>query len=141
MASAQSDHSLCCLHESLATLCAHSEDSDQTGQIPGPLGVVLKNEVHFLHTDVALLVYSFYCYIYFKTWCLFVPSQYYLGHIEPISQTVAGQAYRPSKQLPRIHWNALPAFIRLLPTLAQFSYAVCQVVHLTSYVSDSVFIF
>ena len=29
-----------------------------------------------------------------------------------------------------IHWNALPAFIPLLPTLAQFSNAVCQVVHL-----------
>ena len=30
-----------------------------------------------------------------------------------------------------IHWNALPAFIPLLPTLAQFSNAVCQVVHLS----------
>ena len=28
-----------------------------------------------------------------------------------------------------IHWNALPAFIPLLPILAQFSNAVCQVVH------------
>ena len=32
-----------------------------------------------------------------------------------------------------IHWNALSAFIHvsLLPTLAQFSNAVCQVVHLS----------
>ena len=30
-----------------------------------------------------------------------------------------------------IHWNALPAFIPLLPTLAQFSSAVCLVVHLS----------
>ena len=28
-----------------------------------------------------------------------------------------------------IQWNALPAFIPLLPTLAQFSNDVCQVVH------------
>ena len=40
-----------------------------------------------------------------------------------------------------IHWNALPAFIPLLPTLAQFSNAVCQLVHLSPLVSDSVFIF
>ena len=30
-----------------------------------------------------------------------------------------------------IHWNALPAHIPVLPTLAQFSTAVCQVVHTT----------
>ena len=30
-----------------------------------------------------------------------------------------------------IHWNALPSFIPLLPTLAQFSNAVCQLVHLS----------
>ena len=30
-----------------------------------------------------------------------------------------------------IHWNALLAFIPLLPTFAQFSNAVCQVVHLS----------
>ena len=30
-----------------------------------------------------------------------------------------------------IHWNALPAFIPLLPNLAQFSKAMCQVVHLS----------
>ena len=30
-----------------------------------------------------------------------------------------------------IHWNALPAHMPILPTLAQFSTAVCQVVHTT----------
>ena len=30
-----------------------------------------------------------------------------------------------------IHWNALPTCIVLLPTLAQFSHAVCQVVHVS----------
>ena len=28
-----------------------------------------------------------------------------------------------------VHWNALPTSIVMLPTLVQFSYAVCQVVH------------
>ena len=28
-----------------------------------------------------------------------------------------------------IHWNALPPYIPVLPTVAQFSHAVCQVVH------------
>ena len=31
-----------------------------------------------------------------------------------------------------IHWNALPAHIPVLPTLAQLSTAVCQVVHSTT---------
>ena len=71
---------------SLATLWAHSETSDQAGRVPSPMGAVLTNDVHrarsvffsvfffrfsarrqFSHTDVALLVYSFYCYIYFET--------------------------------------------------------------------------
>ena len=30
-----------------------------------------------------------------------------------------------------IHWNALPAKIPTLPTLAQFSGAVCQVIHVS----------
>ena len=30
-----------------------------------------------------------------------------------------------------IHWNALPALIPVLPTLAQFSSAVCQVIHVS----------
>ena len=39
-----------------------------------------------------------------------------------------------------IHWNALPAHIPVLPTLAQFSTAVCQVVHLSLKHQYSVFI-
>ena len=30
-----------------------------------------------------------------------------------------------------VHWNALPFFIPVLPTVAQFSHAVCQVVHVS----------
>ena len=30
-----------------------------------------------------------------------------------------------------IHWNALPSHIPVLPTLAQFSSAVCQVIHVS----------
>ena len=40
-----------------------------------------------------------------------------------------------------IHWNALPAQIPVLPTLTQFSTAVCQVVHSTPYIPETVFIF
>ena len=37
-----------------------------------------------------------------------------------------------------IHWNALPHHIPTLPTLAQFSTAVCQVAHSTPYIPASV---
>ena len=30
-----------------------------------------------------------------------------------------------------VHWNALPFYIPALPTVAQFSHAVCQVVHVS----------
>ena len=30
-----------------------------------------------------------------------------------------------------VHWNALEHHIPILPTVAQFSYAVCQVVHIS----------
>ena len=30
-----------------------------------------------------------------------------------------------------VHWNALPFYIPVLPTVAQFSHAVCQVVHVS----------
>ena len=30
-----------------------------------------------------------------------------------------------------VHWNALPFYIPVLPTVAQFSHAVCQVVHIS----------
>ena len=31
----------------------------------------------------------------------------------------------------KVHWNALPFYIPVLPTVAQFSHAVCQVVHVS----------
>ena len=30
-----------------------------------------------------------------------------------------------------VHWNALPFYIPVLPTVVQFSHAVCQVVHVS----------
>ena len=30
-----------------------------------------------------------------------------------------------------VHWNALPFYITVLPTVAQFSHAVCKVVHVS----------
>ena len=30
-----------------------------------------------------------------------------------------------------VHWNALPFYIPVLPTVAQFSHTVCQVVHVS----------
>ena len=38
-----------------------------------------------------------------------------------------------------VHWNALPISIVMLPTVAQFSHAVCQVVHVSPKSPDSVF--
>ena len=40
-----------------------------------------------------------------------------------------------------IHWNALPAHIPVLPARAQLSTAVCQVVHSTTWIPETVFIF
>ena len=40
-----------------------------------------------------------------------------------------------------IYWNALPAHIPILPTVAQFSIAVCQVAHKSPETPASVFIF
>ena len=40
-----------------------------------------------------------------------------------------------------IHWNALPVNIPTLPTLAQFSSAVCQVIHVSPWISASVLSF
>ena len=31
-----------------------------------------------------------------------------------------------------VHWNALPFYIPVLPVVAQFSHAVCQVVYVSS---------
>ena len=71
-----------------------------------------------------------------------IPASYYLTPNRRQSRHIHSLAYRQISTLknyykytffPRtvIHWNALPAFIPLLPTLAQFSNAVCQVVHLS----------
>ena len=35
-----------------------------------------------------------------------------------------------------VRWNALPFYIPVLPTVAQFSHVVCQVVHVSSYISE-----
>ena len=42
------------------------------------------------------------------------------------------------KSFPRtiVHWNALPFYIPVLPTVAQFSHAVCQVVHVSLKISE-----
>ena len=35
-----------------------------------------------------------------------------------------------------VHWNALPFYIPVLPTVAQFSHVVCQVVHVSPQISE-----
>ena len=54
-------------------------------------------------------------------------------HILAYRQIPTHKYYDKYTFFPRtiIHWNALPAFIPLLPALAQFSNAVCLVVHLS----------
>ena len=56
-------------------------------------------------------------------------------HIHPLSyrQIPTLKDYYRFTFFPRsiIHWNALPAHIPVLPTLAQFSSAVCQVIHVS----------
>ena len=56
-------------------------------------------------------------------------------HIHPLSyrQIPTLNEYYSFTFFPRsiIHWNALPAHIPVLPTLAQFSSAVCQVIHVS----------
>ena len=69
-----------------------------------------------------------------------IPASDYLTSNHRQSRHIHTLAYRQIPTLknydkytffPRtiIHWNALPAFIPLLPTLAQFSNVVCQVVY------------
>ena len=56
-------------------------------------------------------------------------------HIHPLSyrQIPTFKDYYRLTFLPRtiIYWNALPAHIPVLPTLAQFSSAVCQVIYVS----------
>ena len=71
-----------------------------------------------------------------------IPASNYLTPNRRQSRHIYSLAYRQIPSLknyakytffPRtiIHWNALSAFIPLLPTVTQFSNAVCQVVHLS----------
>ena len=69
-----------------------------------------------------------------------IAASLYLVRNTRASRHIPSLAYRQIQTLkdyyrftffPRtiIHWNALPANIRTLPTLAQFSSAVCKVIH------------
>ena len=71
-----------------------------------------------------------------------IPAPEYLVRNTRQSRHIHSLAYRQIHTLkdyyrytffPRaiIHWNALPAYIPVLPTLAQFSNAVCQVIHVS----------
>ena len=71
-----------------------------------------------------------------------MPASLYLVQNTRASRHIPSLAYRQIQTLkdyyrftffPRtiIHWNALPANIRTLPTLAQFSSAVCGVIHVS----------
>ena len=60
-ASAYSDWSLRCQHEEsfLATLWVHSEDSDQTGQMPRLIWVFAGHTFHFVGFDMRQLIFYF----------------------------------------------------------------------------------
>ena len=71
-----------------------------------------------------------------------IPASQYLTRNTRLSRHIHPNSYRQIPTLkdyyrftffPRsiIHWNALPAHIPVLPTLAQFSSAVCQVIHVS----------
>ena len=71
-----------------------------------------------------------------------IPASVYLVRNTRTSRHIHPLAYRQIQTLkdynrftffPRtiIHWNALPANIPTLPTLAQFSGAVCRVIHVS----------
>ena len=71
-----------------------------------------------------------------------IPASQYLTRNTRLSRHIHPLSYRQIPTLkdcyrftfsPRsiINWNALPAHIPVLPTLAQFSSAVCQVIHVS----------
>ena len=71
-----------------------------------------------------------------------IPASLYLVHNTRASRHIPSLAYRQIQTLkdyyrfkffPRtiIYWNALPAKILILPTLAMFSSAVCRVIHVS----------
>ena len=65
----------------------------------------------------------------------FIPNRRESKFIHPLAykQIPTSTNYYKCSFSPRtiIHWNALPTCIVLLPTLAQFSHDVCQVVHVS----------
>ena len=70
-----------------------------------------------------------------------------MRHKKSVRLTLVSTTGKTGKQVkhifPRsiIHWNARPAHIPVLPTLAQFSNAVCQVIHVSPSTPVSVFTF
>ena len=52
------------------------------------------------------------------------------NHLRAYRQIPTLKDYYKYTFFPRtiVHWNALPFYIPVLPTVAQFSHAVCQVV-------------
>ena len=79
-----------------------------------------------------------------------IPASDYLVRNTRTSRHIHPLAYRQIQTLkdyyrltffPRtiIHWNALPANIQPLPTLAQFSGAVCRVIHVSPWIPASVY--
>ena len=55
------------------------------------------------------------------------------NHLRAYRQIPTLKDYYKYTFFPRtiVHWNALPFYIPVLPTVAQFSHAVCQVVHVS----------
>ena len=55
------------------------------------------------------------------------------NHLQAYRQIPTIKDYYKYTFFPRtiVHWNALPFYIPVLPTVAQFSHAVCQVVHVS----------
>ena len=55
------------------------------------------------------------------------------NHLRAYRQIPTLKDYYKYTFFPRtiVHWNALPFYISVLPTVAQFSHAVCQVVHVS----------
>ena len=69
-----------------------------------------------------------------------IPSTRQSRHNHPLAyrQIPTLKGYYKYILFPRtiVHWNALPFYIPVLPTVAQFSHAVCQVVHVSPYISE-----
>ena len=74
-----------------------------------------------------------------------VPNRWESKFIHPLAyrQIRTSTYYYKFSFFPRttVHWNALPTSIGMLPTLAQFSHAVCRVVHVSPLLPDSILSF